>query len=209
MGSHIEFSVHIRPIEELTDEQANTIIVLSGEVATSLGGSGDSVDIVDYSGSLTQQGYKDGAVGYRDAPHEIVGERLTTRSAGDFFFIKNTGFKFSSATVLGAATTDCVMLAIRLPAQSSASVGGWVKADDSSEIHYIEIAWLKPGQAVMIPLIAYNKSLTTFGANTGDLTALNDNSGADGESAFLYIRTLTSSGAAASDGNAVEFLCVT
>lgn len=208
MADHLRISVSVTPIEELADEQSNTVKVISGEVGTNLGGSGTSIDLANYSGSLTDQGYKDGAIGYRDAPHEVVGARLTTRSAGDFFFIRNTGFKYSSGTALGLATTDCVMLAIRLPAQSGSN-GGWEKGDGTSQIHYIELAWLEPGQAIPIPVIAFNKTLTTYGANTGDFTALNDNSGADTESAFLYIRTFTNTGGAASDGNAVEMLCVT
>jgi len=209
MADHIVINVSITPIEELAHEQGSDVTaIVSTEVGVSLGGNGTSIDLADYSGSSTDQGYKDGAIAYRDAPHEVVGARLTTRSAGDCFFIRNTGFKYSSTTVLGVATTDCVMLAIRLPAQSGSN-GGWEKGDGSSQVHYIEVAWLKPGQAVIMPCISFNKTITTYGANSGDLTALNDNSGADTESAFLYIRTFTSVAGTASDGNAVEMLVVT
>ena len=211
MADHIEYSVSVRPIEELSKEIADGSIkrIVASEVGRTLGGKSTSIDLADFSGALTVQGFKDGAVGYRDAPHEVVGARLNTGSAGDFFSIKNTGFKYSSATVLGIATTDCVLVAIRLPAQSSASNGGWVLADDTPQIHYIELGWLKPGGMMPIPLTAYNQSMTQFGAVAGDLTALNDNSGADGESAFIYIRTFQSDGSVAIDGNAVEFLAVT
>ena len=209
MADHIHFNVSATPVEELAHEQGSDVTkIVASEVGTGLGGSGDSIGLADFSGALTAQGYKDGAVGYLDAPLAVVGARLSSASAGDFFFVKNTGHRYSSATVLGDVTTDCVMVAIRIPAQTGSN-GGWEKGDGTSEIHYIELAWLQPGQAVVLPLIAFNKSLTTFGANTGDLTALNDNSGADTESAFLYVRTFQSTGASAVDSNAVEFLAVT
>ena len=182
-----------------------------------MGGSGNSINLANYAGALTAQGYKDGAVGYLDAPHTTSGVALSSGSDGDFFFIKNTGFYYSSATVLGAVSTDCVLVAIRIPAQDAASEAGWEKSDGTSQIHFIEIAWLKPGQAIVLPLAV--NSITNFGMTTGkrfgenddDLTALNQNigGGTDQESAVLTVRTYQSDGTAASNGNAVEFLMVT
>ena len=56
MADHINYKVSITPVEELTDENGNIVRTISGEVARSLGGGGDSVDLVAYNGTAAIQG---------------------------------------------------------------------------------------------------------------------------------------------------------
>ncbi len=105
MADKVRYAVSVTPLEDITDEQSNTYTVISGEVGQSLGGSGEA-PVVDYSASAANQGYKDGAVNYLEAPDGAGGEvAISSESSASFVFIKNTGFVFSSATVLGAANT--------------------------------------------------------------------------------------------------------
>ena len=208
MADHINFSVSATPIEELTEEQGGTTKIVASEVATPLGGSGDSIGISNYSGALNAQGYKDGAVGYLDAVHAAGGVQLSQRNQGDFLFIRNTGFKYSTATEVGLATTDCVLVTVRVEAWETAAKAGWVRGNDAGAIHYIEIAWLKPGQAIVLPLAVNNLAITQFGSVADDLTSLEQESGSEAEVCRVYVRTFESDGSIASDGNAVEFLSV-
>jgi len=208
MADHIVFKVKVTPIEELTDEQGNTVKTISGEVGVSLGGGGESVDIANYSGSASVQGYKGNAVNYIDATHSNGGTALLTAER-DFIFIKNTGYKFSSTTVLGSVTTDYLMVAIREVAFGSGSDGGYQNSSNVAQIHFYEVAWLRPGAAVILPCGASNVGISDsqFGNNTNDLSSIGEASG-DGQ-AKIYVRTYLSNGSAASDGNAVEYLSVT
>lgn len=209
MADRIRTSVHITPIETLTDENSGTHDVIASEVGRSLGGTADSVGISNYSQTAANQGYKDGAANYLDAVHTAGGVIVSGLGNTDCIYIKNTGFKYSAATTLGASTTDCVMVALRTIAYESGVNGGWITSADAPTIHFIELAWLKPGQAIVLPTGAISLSITQFGSNANDLTKLHEDSGADQEQALIYVRTFASDGSAASDGNAVEFLSVT
>jgi len=191
MADHINFNVSATPVEELTHEQGSDVTkIVATEVGTALGGGGDSVDLTNYSGTAVKQGYKDGAVSYIDITHSEGGTQLTAERAPDFVFVKNTGRKFSSTTVLGDVTTDCVMVVVK----------------DVGNTLYYEIAWLKPGQAAVFPGGALNLTITQFGVSGGDLHGLNSSGGTD---APIFARTFESDGSAASDGNALEYLVVT
>ena len=131
MADHIHFNVSATPVEELTDEKSNTIKVISGEVATALGGGGDSVDLTNYSLVVAQQGYKDGAVGYVDITSAAGGTALSAATEPNFVFIKNTGHRYSSATALGAVTTDCVMVTVKEVAWATGAQGGYSTSGDA------------------------------------------------------------------------------
>lgn len=213
MADFIQFKVSVTPIEEIAQEAGLEVSkILASEVGVVLGGGGDSIDLADYSGTAVKQGYKDGAVEYLDAVHTAGGvalaTRITTADNGDFFFIKNTGFKYSSGTTLGVVTTDCVMIVIHVVKHRGGDTGGYVNSADADEDHFYEIAWLKPGQAIVLPVGAANLSITQFGSNTDDLTNLNHQNQL-AETSEIYVKTIQSAGAAALDGNAVEFLAVT
>ncbi len=209
MADHIRHSVHITPIEELTDEQGNTIKIISGEVNTSLGGSGDSVDLANYSGAGSAQGYTGGAVNYLDMTHSTGGTQI--RGSGvDFIFIKNTGFKFSSTSVLGSSTTDCILVVLKEVAYNSGVDGGFRTAGDANQDHFYEIGWLKPGEAIILPsggLSVDGNLANKFGSNTNDLSYIGQIS--QNGQARVFGRTYQSNGNDASDGNALEFLAVT
>lgn len=207
MADHINFHVSATPVEELTDENSNTKKVIAGEIGTALGGGGDSSDLTNYSGTAANQGYKDAAVNYLDCTHAAGGTALSATDEPDFIFIKNTGYKFSSTTVLGAVTTDCVMVTVKEVAWSTGAQGGYSTSGDSGQIHFYEIGWLKPGQAMVLPLGAAANSITAFGDNANDLQPLDQDDNNEGGSS-LVLKTFLSNGSAASDGNAVEYLFV-
>ena len=105
MADKVRYAISVSPLEDITDEQSNTYTVISGEVGRNLGGSGEA-PVADYSASAADQGYKDGAVNYLEAPDGASGEvAISSETTASFVFIKNTGFVFSSATVLGAVNT--------------------------------------------------------------------------------------------------------
>lgn len=206
MADRIRFSVNITPIETLTDENAQTHDIIASEVKKSLGGSGDSVAISDYSGTAANQGYLNATVNYKVASHSTGGTALSATVA-DCIFIKNTGYKFSAATTLGASTTDCVMIVAKIIAQSTSVNGGYVPVGGTPDDAYVEIAWLKPGQAIILPLASSNLSITQFGDTNYDLIGLNGDTDYGG--AYLFARTYQSDGSAAASGNAIEYLVVT
>ena len=207
MADRIKFAVRCTPIETITDENAAEHDIIASEVNRSLGGGGDSVDLANYTGTAANQGYKDAAVNYSTATHAAGGTQLTAITTADFVFIKNTGYKFSSATVLGASTTDCVMVAISTSGYVSSSQAGWYTASQATQVHFFEVAWLKPGQGITIPLGASNLSVTQFGSNANDLSNLSSVSAAG--TATIYVRTFVAAGTAAASGNAVEYLVCT
>ncbi len=205
MADHLQITVSVVPIEELTDENSGTKKIIASEVAAVLGGSGTSVDLSNFSNAANGQGYLNGAVYYHDATHSAGGVQLG--SPRDAFFIKNTGYKYSSATVVGSSTDDCVMVVLKEVAYDSGVDGGYQNAAGTPQDHFYEIAWLKPGQAIILPLAATNLSVSQFGSNANDLSAMGSVSGTG--QARVFLRTFQNDGSAASDGNAVEYLCVT
>ena len=107
MGDSVRYALSVNPLEEITDEQANTYSVISGEVGRNLGGSGVAA-VSDYSGAANVQGYKDNAVNYREAIDSTDATDISSEGSASFVFIKNTGYTYSSATVLGAALAKSV-----------------------------------------------------------------------------------------------------
>lgn len=204
MSDRVQFKVSAIPVETLSTENSTDKDVLASEINHILGGGGDSLSLTAYNQSAANQGYLDGTVNYADASHSAGGTLLTGLATGDFLFVKNTGHKFSSATVLGAATEDCVIVAVRTDAYANGSQSGWFTAADVAEEHFFEIAFLQPGQAVLFPLGASNKSVTQFGSNANDFTNLGSTS--QNGVGRIYVKTVLSNGSAASDGNAIEFL---
>ena len=127
MSDSIRYQISVVPVEEVADENAGTHEVLAGEVNTTLGGSGTST-VTDYSGTASDQGYKDAAVNYLEAPDGVGGEvAITTEATASFVYIENTGYVYSSATVLGAANTSrCV----KVTANSGAIILSILKAGE-------------------------------------------------------------------------------
>lgn len=206
MADRIRFGVNLTPIETLIDENGGSRDIVASEVGRSLSASGESIDLDDYTNTAAAQGYLNTVVNYVSASHAAGGSSLGNLEP-DFIFIKNTGYKFSTANVLGAATTDCVMVVFRVPGYESAVNSGWATDAVAAQPHFFEVAWLKPGQGIVLPAGGNKYGITQFGANTGDFTNLG-NSTAYGE-ALIYVRTFLANGSAAASANAVEFLAVT
>ena len=219
MADRVIFAINVTPIETVTqavtysniEDSANHATVtdnshdvVATEIAKTFGGSGESVTLAGYAGAANLQGYSNRASNYVDASNSASGTKVTNAArANDFVFIKNTGFKFSFTTAFGDATTDCILVAAKLPAFASSSADGRSTAGGSGEIQFIELAFLAPGEAIALKLGASNKSVTQFGGTSGDLISLNSSE------ALLFVKTVESDGTEASDGNAVEFLCLT
>ena len=212
MADRLRISVSVNPIETIADEATGDVDITASEITKSLGGIGDSITLANYSSALAQQGYGDaGTVSYLDAIHTGEGTKLSTIEPCDAVFIKNTGHVYSSSTILGAVSTDYVMVVYKTLAWATESQAGWVSASgDTPTIHYFMIAWLAPGQAIALPggiTTASNKYDLVSGISA-ELSYINGDATDQGDSQ-IYCKTFASGGTAATDGNAVEFLCVT
>jgi hypothetical protein len=210
MAGKIRFAVSATPIETLTDENSGTHDVIAGEVLKQLGGSGESLALTAYNGAAANQGYLNATVNYKSADYTAGGAKLTN-TIPDFIFIKNTGHIFSSATVLGAVSTDCIIVAFRIEQAGLMANAGWIDSSDAPAVHYIEIAWLQPGQALLLPFGSNNKSVSQFGSVAYDFTPFNlaANGVGDQGTVEVYVKTVKSDGSAATTSNAVEYLAVT
>jgi len=107
MSDSIKYDISVEPREELTDENGNTKTVISGEVYKTLGGSGVAV-VTDYSGTAAAQGYLNATVNYLECIDSDDTTDISSEATASFVYIKNTGYTFSSATVLGDALAKSV-----------------------------------------------------------------------------------------------------
>lgn len=131
MADKVRISVSAVPQELLTTENSTTKWVLASEVNTTLGGACDS-SVVNFSQTATNQGYKDAAVHYVEAPVTVGGTPLSGITGASSVVIVNTGYDYSSATALGDANTNYIKV----------MVGATNK---------YPIAYLAPGGAVAFP----------------------------------------------------------
>ena len=102
MADKVTFAVSCTPQEELTNENSGTIYVIASEVNKSLGGSG-AATCASYAGTAANQGYLNATVNYMEAIDSADTTDISAEGTATFVFIKNTGYTFSSATVLGDA----------------------------------------------------------------------------------------------------------
>jgi hypothetical protein len=102
MSDQIRIGVYVEPREELTSENNTTKDILASEVGRSLGAT-FNIDITDYSGDANVQGYKDGEVNYREAIDSANTTDVSSETTANFVYIENTGYEYSSATVLGSS----------------------------------------------------------------------------------------------------------
>ena len=204
MADRIKFAVSAIPLETLTSENNTSHDILASEVGRSLSGSGDSIDLDGFEDAASTQGYLNAAPYYIDAVH-TAGGTVCISGLKDFVFIKNTGRFFSTTSSLGLASTHAVSVAIRVEAYQVAVESGWVLSGSGlGQIHFIEIAYLKPGQAIVLPL---GSGITQFGSNANDFSLLGSTSPSG--VASVYVKTVTEPGGSVpTDGNAVEFLAV-
>lgn len=208
MADRITFAVSATPVETLTTENSTSVDVIASEVNAVLGGGGDSVDLDGFEDAAASQGYLNGSPYYVDAIHTAGGTALVSGGAKDFVFIKNTGFFYSSSSALGSPSSHAVLVVIKAEAYADTAESGWVSdTTDAGEVHFFEVAYLKPGQAIVLPLGAWATSITQFGSNKNDLSQLGTTS--QYGVSRIYVKTVAApSGAVPTDGNAVEFLAV-
>ena len=109
MADSVQFSVSCTPVEELATENSGTSNILASEVNTSLGGSGTAT-VASYAGTAANQGYLNGTVNYFEGLDSSDSTDLSSETSATFIFIKNTGFTFSSATVLGASLSKALKI---------------------------------------------------------------------------------------------------
>lgn len=111
MADSLQYAVSLTPIESLVSgEDASTHNILSPVTAKSLGG-GTSIDL---TGSIDASiGYASGVPAYLSVTSGGVAlDSDTTEARG--IFIKNTGYTYSSPTVLGAAITKTFTITVGL-----------------------------------------------------------------------------------------------
>ena len=209
MANRVSFAVSATPIETVEDDTTTNHDILASEVGKILGGSGESITLTNYAGTAAAQGFADGAVNYKIASVAAGGSALTGQTNPKFIYIKNTGYKFSNATTLGAASTYCVLVALRVEGWVSAAVAGWCTTTNEGATHYIELAWLQPGQAIVLPLRAGTTTAITDFYSTDDLAVINSDAGLDAEQVSLIARTYLPDGTTtvtAGESLAVEYL---
>ena len=101
MSDPVRIKVHVDPREILTDDLSNEYQKQASEVGTRLGGSTE-IDLTDYSGTGTVNGYANGSPHYLEATDDAA-VQLTTEATAKVVFVQNTGKKYSSVTALGDA----------------------------------------------------------------------------------------------------------
>ena len=125
MADKVRYTMHVTPIEEVTkaisytgEEQTDVLVdssttveVIATEVNTTIGGSGEAA-VTNYSGSAADQGYKDKAVNYLEGIDSANTLDISAETSASFVFIKNTGYTFSSATVLGTALSKALKVMV-------------------------------------------------------------------------------------------------
>jgi hypothetical protein len=102
MADSVRYSISVTPVEEISDENSQTHTILASEVNATLGCSGVAT-CASYAGSAAAQGYSNAAINYGEAVDDANDDSLSAETSASFVFVKNTGFTYSSATVLGAA----------------------------------------------------------------------------------------------------------
>lgn len=140
----VRWSVSATPVAKESGDDGGTMAhdTIHENIRKTLGGSGTSTT----AGAISQGGTFTNGVS--STPY-LQADNSTTAAIGDgtatFIYVKHTGYLWSSASVLGAATTDTLK----------------IYADSE------HIATLNAGEAWIIPLPGSSSSVTTFSAQRG------------------------------------------
>ena len=111
VNNRIEYTIKIKPIEILTDENAGTHDILASEIGTRFSIS-NSVVVGLYDDTAAIQGYKDAIVNYLEAIDSADTTDISSKATACFVMIKNTGYTFSSATGLGVALSAAIKVMV-------------------------------------------------------------------------------------------------
>ena len=110
MSDNVKYAISVKPIEVITDENGGEYSVIAGEVGKTLGCSGTAL-VLNYAEEVAAQGYLNAAAYYREAIDSADSTILTEQMAS-FVFIKNTGYTYSSSSVLGAALAKSLKIMV-------------------------------------------------------------------------------------------------
>jgi hypothetical protein len=110
MANEVRYAISVTPVEELTDANASTHCVIASEVGKSLGGDGTAA-VGAFDGTAANQGYLNATVNYLEVTDDAA-VAVGADADAKFVFLKHSGYKFSSATALGAAATNSVKITI-------------------------------------------------------------------------------------------------
>jgi len=111
MSDSVKYAISVKPIEVISDENGGEYNVNASEVGKILGCGGTAI-VTDYSAAANTQGYKDAAVNYREALDSSDTTILSNDTSLSFMFIKNTGYTYSSSSVLGVALAKSLKVMI-------------------------------------------------------------------------------------------------
>lgn len=136
MASRVQYAVSITPIVTMTSADAADHDSIGSDIGKSLGGS-DSVATA--AEAHTTVGYEAGVVAYGNAPVNGGAKLQLGEDAIDYImvFIKHTGHQYSAPTVLGAVTTNNLVVYI----ETSGAMATFAKFT------------IEPGGAIVIPKI--------------------------------------------------------
>jgi len=134
----VRYSVTITPVTTIgaVSGQSAAYDVINTDIGKSLGGS---AEVATATAGQVTVGYSGGTVAYGNAPANAGAKLQLGADATDYnmVFIKHTGFQYSAATTLGAATTNDLIVYIETTAEMATSAKFTIK----------------PGGAVAIPNI--------------------------------------------------------
>ena len=147
MANRVEYAVSATPIRTIDaiDGKYAAQDVSEADINKTLGGSAST--LVIGTADITVEGFTEGAVEYGNCPASGKLPIGTANTPYEGVFIKHTGNQFTSATVLGAASTATNLLIVEVE-----------KPADT----FIIICKLEPGGAIYLPNTVAQGANTTF-----------------------------------------------
>ncbi len=149
----INFAVNATPIEGVGAAQQGSAVsyIIASETAGPIGGNGTVAALetgFDGSGG-DAHGYASGAKNYISSAAATTPTAFTALTGCEFMVIKHSGYKFSSASVLGAVNTTDYLTIRALNGSDGTAVTDAAGIDAGEEPL---IAVLKAGEAIVLPL---------------------------------------------------------
>ena len=132
MANRVEYAVSATPVRTIGVEPGQYAAqdVIEADINKTLGGD---ASVLTGASTITVVGFQTGTVAYGNCP--ASGKlALGAQAAMDMVFIKNTGNQYSSATALGAATTNDLIV-----------------QKEESDTNFVEICRIPPGGAICLP----------------------------------------------------------
>ncbi len=147
MANRVEYAVSATPVRTIDaiDGKYAAQDVIEADINKTLGGSAST--LVIGTADITVEGFTEGAVEYGNCPASGKLPIGTANTPYEGVFIKHTGNQFTSATVLGAASTATNLLIVEVE-----------KPADT----FIIICKLEPGGAIYLPNTVAQGANTTF-----------------------------------------------